>query len=130
MIASLLLLLSTSPVQSAPPPAGGLLSAAQLRERCLSSIAADASYCFAYVAGVHDSVRAYEAWLNLREFCAPSRVPQGELRRAFVEYLFAHPGDLGAEAASVVVVALKSRYPCVAPPAPAAAPDTGTRPQG
>ncbi|MFZ3482973.1 Rap1a/Tai family immunity protein [Sphingomonas sp. 3-13AW] len=93
-------------------PSGGLFSAGQLRQRCLSSGAADASYCFAYIAGVHDAVRAYEAWLNLREFCAPRRVPQGDLRRAFMNYLSEHPNDVGGEAASVVVVSLKIAYPC------------------
>jgi hypothetical protein len=100
----------------APPAAGttagGLFSAGQLRDRCQSSVPADASYCFAYVAGVHDTVRAYEAWLNLREFCAPGRVAQGELRRAFTDYVSAHPDTTSGEAASVVVVALKIRYPC------------------
>jgi hypothetical protein len=97
--------------------AGGLFSAGQLRDRCQSSVPADASYCFAYVAGVHDTVRAYEAWLNLREFCVPRHVPQGELRRAFIDYVAAHPDTASGEAASVVVVALKVRYPCTATPA-------------
>lgn len=100
------------------PLGGGLFNADELRARCMSAVAADASYCFAYITGVHDSVRAYEQWLNLREFCAPSRVPQGELRHAFIDYLAEHPADRSGEAASVVVVALKSRYPCVSAPAP------------
>jgi hypothetical protein len=104
------------------PLAGGLFSAAQLRQRCLSNVPADASYCFAYVTGVHDTVRAYEAWLNLREFCVPRRVPQGELRRAFVEYLGLHPEAMSGEAASVVVVSLKVRYPCTGKGAEAPAP--------
>ncbi len=94
------------------PLAGGLFSAGQLRQRCLSNVAADASYCFAYITGVHDTVRAYEAWLNLREFCVPRHVPQGDLRRAFMDYVGNNAGDLGGEAASVVVVALKVRYAC------------------
>ena len=94
------------------PPAGGLFSANQLRQRCLSNVAADASYCFAYITGVHDTVRAYEAWLNQREFCVPRHVPQGDLREAFIGYLRDHASDVSGEAASVVVVALKIRYPC------------------
>lgn len=131
-----LLLTATSPAQSAPPlagssvtsapPAGGLFSAGQLRQRCLSNVAADASYCFAYITGVHDTVRAYEAWLNLREFCVPRHVPQGDLRRAFMEYLGDNPGDLGGEAASVVVVSLKIRYAC--PTSAKPAPDAATSP--
>ena len=116
---------STSQV-SAGPLAGGLFSAGQLRQRCLSNVPADASYCFAYITGVHDTVRAYEAWLNQREFCVPRHVPQGDLRQAFIDYLRDKPSDLSGEAASVVVVALKIRYACGsgarpggAPPAPA-----------
>ena len=114
---------STSQV-SAGPLAGGLFSAGQLRQRCLSNVPADASYCFAYITGVHDTVRAYEAWLNQREFCVPRHVPQGDLRQAFIDYLRDKPSDLSGEAASVVVVALKIRYACGTaargtPPAPA-----------
>lgn len=97
---------------SAGPLPGGLFSAGQLRQRCLSNVVADASYCFAYVTGVHDTVRAYEAWLNQREFCVPRHVPQGDLRQAFIDYLRDKPSDLSGEAASVVVVALKIRYAC------------------
>ncbi len=115
-----------SPVTSAPP-AGGLFSAGQLRQRCLSNVPADASYCFAYITGVHDTVRAYEAWLNLREFCVPRHVPQGDLRRAFIEYLGDNPSDLVGEAASVVVVALKIRFACptAGKPAPGSATNSG-----
>ncbi|PTW48589.1 hypothetical protein C8J25_10186 [Sphingomonas faeni] len=105
---------------SAGPLAGGLFSAGQLRQRCLSNVPADASYCFAYITGVHDTVRAYEAWLNQREFCVPRHVPQGDLRQAFIDYLRDKPSDLSGEAASVVVVALKIRYAC----------GSGTRPGG
>ena len=105
---------------SAGPLAGGLFSAGQLRQRCLSNVPADASSCFAYITGVHDTVRAYEAWLNQREFCVPRHVPQGDLRQAFVDYLRDKPSDLSGEAASVVVVALKIRYAC----------GSGTRPGG
>ncbi len=109
---ALLLALAAPATPPATPLSGGLFSASQLRQRCLSSVAADASYCFAYITGVHDTVRAYEAWLTLREFCVPRHVPQGDLRRAFMAYLADHPGDLAGEAASVVVVSLKIAYPC------------------
>ena len=145
MVSVILMLVASSPLQSAVAPAartpprtastgkaqaaggagepagaptalatGGLFSANQLRQRCLSNGPADASYCFAYVTGVHDTVRAYEAWLNLREFCVPRHVAQGDLRRAFIDYLGDHPADLAGEAASVVVVSLKMRFPCAA----------------
>jgi hypothetical protein len=116
---------------SAGPLAGGLFSAGQLRQRCLSNVPADASSCFAYITGVHDTVRAYEAWLNQREFCVPRHVPQGDLRQAFVDYLRDKPSDLSGEAASVVVVALKIRYACgsgARPGGTAPAPARGGKP--
>lgn len=105
-------LLLAGALQAAPGGASGLLNAGQLKDRCESGTAADISYCFAYIAGVHDTVRAYESWLNLREFCTPGGISQGELRRAFLDYLNEKPGFRAGEAASVVVVSLKQRYPC------------------
>lgn len=116
-------LLLAAAIQTPQSSASGLFSAGQLKDRCESSSAADISYCFAYVAGAYDTVRAYETWLNLREFCVPSGISQGELRRAFIEYLNDKPGFRAGEAASVVVVALKQRYACpIATPAPAKRP--------
>ena len=108
----LLPLLLVASAQVAPTPSSGLFSAGKLKDRCDSNGAADISYCFAYVAGVYDTVRAYEAWLNLREFCAPAGLAQGDLRRAFVDYLNDNPGFRAGEAASVVVVAFKKRFAC------------------
>ena len=113
---------------SAGPLAGGLFSSGQLRQRCLSNVPADASYCFAYITGVHDTVRAYEAWLNQREFCVPRHVPQGDLRQAFIDYLRDKPSDLTGEAASVVVVALKIRYACGSAATPSAVPARTRKP--
>lgn len=104
---------ANAPTGRSLAPAAGLFSAGQLKQKCESMGVADASYCFAYVVGVHDATRAYENWLNLREFCTPPGIVQGELRRAFVDYLAANPGYRSGEAASVVIVALKHRYPCV-----------------
>ncbi len=103
----------------------GLFNAAALEQKCQSTVAADASYCFAYVVGVHDATRSYEAWLNLREFCTPPGIVQADLRRAFVEYMAENPGYRSGEAASVVIVALKKRYPCATrkpSPSPSATP--------
>lgn len=76
------------------------------------------SYCFAYVTGVHDAVKAYETWLNMREFCRPLRMSQAELRQAFLEYMLQNPMAASGEAASVVVVALRQKYACDAPVKP------------
>lgn len=103
----LLAAMSAPPAQSA-----ALFTAGSLKDRCESTDAADASYCFAYIVGVYDSVRAYESWLKMREFCTPADLVQGDLRRTFVDYLAQNPGYRAGEAASVVVVALKTRFPC------------------
>lgn len=101
-------------LQSAPSSSPGLFNAGQLKDRCESGTTADISYCFAYIAGVYDTVRAYEKWLNMREFCTPAGLSQGELRRSFIDYLNDKPGFRSGEAASVIVVSLKQRYPCAA----------------
>lgn len=113
---------SSASQSSAPLPpfqASALLTAGSLKQRCEAMEAANASYCFAYIVGVYDTVRAYESWLKMREFCVPGGVVQSDLRRAFVTYLNENPGYHAGEAASVVVVALKVKYPCDDPAKPA-----------
>ena len=101
-----------------PPAAGamsdiGYLSASQLVSRCSASDAAGSSYCFAYIAAVTDTARAYEIWLGTREFCLPRGASQSEIRRAFMTYVSAYPAQASGQAASVVINALKQTYPCV-----------------
>ena len=95
-------------------PELGFLSAGNLRERCESSVPAMVSYCFAYITGVHDAVRAYETWLRFREFCPRVLSSQADLRRAFLAYVKNNPQAAGGEAASVVVLSLKDQFPCTA----------------
>ncbi len=111
------MLLSALLLAAAVPQAGddspiGFLRAGELETRCQSNAPATASYCFAYLTGVYDTVKAYEAWLNAKEFCVPLRPPQGDLRRIFLDHLERNPGYRTGEASSVVVVALKQRFPC------------------
>jgi hypothetical protein len=91
----------------------GFLSAQALADRCNTASAADISYCYAFITGIHDTMRAYEAWLNLKEFCPSVGITQGELRRAVLGYLSAYPENSQGQAASLVVVALKTSYPCI-----------------
>lgn len=105
----------------------GFLTAASLQSKCQDNSAAMVSACYAYIAGVHDTIRAYETWLNMREFCRPARVSQGELRRAFLEYLTANPRAASGEAASVVVIALRAKFACDAA-GPAPQPPEGAHP--
>ncbi|WP_336973146.1 Rap1a/Tai family immunity protein [Sphingobium aromaticiconvertens] len=121
-----------SPPSSPPRPApgqsageNGYLTANDLAKRCNDSSPAAISYCYAYVAAVHDTMKAYEIWLGEKEFCINGGNAQSDLRRAFLTYLTAYPQNGGGQAASVVAVALKQTYVCSVPsaPAPAPAPD-------
>lgn len=90
----------------------GYLTADQLARRCGQSDPASSSYCFAYIAAVTDTARAYEIWLNAREFCLPPKISQSEVRQAFITYVTVYPARASGQAASVVVNALKQTYPC------------------
>lgn len=100
--------------QAAPAPAGslGFLTAGQLIDRCNEAAQTSASFCFAYIAAVHDLARAYEVWLKQREFCLPAGAAQADLRRSFLNYAAARPEVRSGQAASAVLVALKVSYPC------------------
>ncbi len=106
------------PVKNAQPSVApsasdlGYLTGDQLSRRCGQSDPSSSSYCFAYIAAVTDTARAYEIWLNAKEFCLPSRLSQAETRRAFLTYLAVYPNQGAGQAASVVVNALKQTYPC------------------
>lgn len=104
---------------AAPVPAAtrslsdiGYMTARQLSDRCSLNDPAGSSYCFAYIAAVTDTARAYEIWLGAREFCLPAKIAQSEIRRAFMTYVSTYPAQSSGQAASVVVNALKLTYPC------------------
>ncbi|MET0241519.1 MAG: Rap1a/Tai family immunity protein [Sphingobium sp.] len=90
----------------------GYLTATQLGARCTDGSTAGTSYCFAFIVGVHDTMQAYERWLAQKEFCPEQGTAQSDLRRNFLAYLNAYPKNGQGQAASVVVVALKTSYPC------------------
>lgn len=119
-----------APVPPPAPSAGtesqslGYLTAAQLARRCKDSAPGSITYCFAYVTGVHDTIRAYGIWLGQREFCPPEKTSQSELRQTFLAYLTAYPSNESGQAASVVSLALRETYPCL--DAPARPPESGT----
>ncbi len=117
--------------QTPPPPATdglGYVTGNDLYARCTDSAPGSISYCFAYIAAVHDTMRAYEIWLNMREFCVTPGTSQGDLKTAFTSYARAHPIDLNGQAASVVVNALKASYSCPVPPAPVVTPTPAPTP--
>ncbi len=104
---------ATSPKVSRQDVASiGFLTAGQLAQQCGEGTAFSITYCLAFLAGVHDSMRAYEQWLDQREFCAPNTVKQRDLSNAFLAYVTAHPEYRDGLASSVAVVALKEAWPC------------------
>ena len=90
----------------------GFLTADQLARQCREGTAFSITYCLAFLAGVHDSMRAYEQWLGQREFCAPQAVKQRDLGNAFLAFVAAHPEYRDGLASSVAVVAMKEAWPC------------------
>lgn len=106
---------TTATVAPAPASAAadiGYLTGTALVQRCKQSDASSTSYCFAYIAAVTDTVRAYEIWLGSREFCLPANTAQADIRRGFLTYVSVYPDRAAGQAASVVVNALKETYPC------------------
>lgn len=101
------------PQTSDSPQSSGFLSAGQLVDRCREPAQTSASYCFAYIAAVHDMARAYEVWLEQREFCIPPATTQAELRNIFLAYAARNEQIRAGQAASAILVALKTAYPCV-----------------
>jgi hypothetical protein len=119
MLAFLLPLLAAN--QNYSDTSLGVVRGAEVINRCTEKSAESGSFCFAYIGGVFDSVRAYETWLNIKEFCIPAGTPQSELRDVVVAHIEKNPNDRLGQGASVVIRALKQRYPCATPtiaPAP------------
>lgn len=117
MIAQVLgLLMQTSVPSASYDP--GFLRAETLEDRCKSNTPANISYCYAFINGVHDTMRAYEVWLNLKESCPPPGLMQADFRRIFLSYLAAYPDMKKGQAASSVVVAFKTAFPCLVAPPP------------
>lgn len=106
----------------------GFMTAGDLVDRCNDNATASISSCFAYVTAVYDTMRAYEIWLNQREFCVPATITQSELRRTFIDYVTRNPGSRGNLAASGVAIALKETYRCPDVEAPSAQPPTLPQP--
>jgi len=98
--------------ESASTGTSGFQSAGQVLRKCRDESTFSKSYCFAYIAAVADSARAYQAWLGTNGMCLPSRTSQGTLVDVFDAYLVANPSLTQSQAASVIVTALQERFPC------------------
>lgn len=90
----------------------GYQTGIDLYKRCTDQSAAGLSYCFAYLAAVHDTVRAYENWMGFKEFCLPREVTQSDLRQVFLADARRFTFEARGQAASVVVNAFKRAYKC------------------
>lgn len=110
----LLAMLALAATPGRAQPVAGYLSAGSLLAKCRGSSVEGKSYCFAYIAAVADSARAYQAWLDSRDICLADGVQQSELVRAYENYMATHPASTSAQAASIVVLSLRDAYPCAA----------------
>jgi len=111
-----------TPAQNIPMRASG---------RMLSSICdASRDSCLAYVVGAVDAYVATQ-WVSGARlpFCIPAGVTNEQLTQASVRYLRFHPERIDANAATLVVLALRDTYPCQAP-APPPQPQPRPQPRG
>lgn len=83
-----------------------------LMGKCTGQSVHGLEYCFAYIAAVADTVRAYQVWLDLADVCLPAKLSQRQMSDIVVSYLTANPGQGKQQAASVVVLALAAKFPC------------------
>lgn len=100
------------PAQGARAKTDGFHTAQSLYENCKGSSVHGREYCFAYIAAVADSVRAYQAWLNLQDVCVQKTTSHGALADIFVAYVERNTALGQNQAASVVVLSMQERYPC------------------
>lgn len=96
----------------APEINRGFVYGDDLQRSCTAGFASDRASCEGYLTGVHDAVRAYEEWGNMREVCSPKKTSPQDLRDTVVDYLRLHPENLSGQAASVAVLAFRAKYPC------------------
>jgi len=99
------------PVLFVMAAAATFYTAGDLKRDCSPSGAIEA--CFGFLGGTHDTSSAYQQWMDFREYCLPeSGMSKADIRDATLRYLDLHPGNEDALAASIVILALKERYPC------------------
>jgi hypothetical protein len=112
--AALVATTATSPalaVSPALPPADDA-SPSLTGEALLRSCAdPSANSCWTYVAGVSDGVLAASA-PGAKPYCLPGELEAGDLVVAVRRYLVRHPEGRQRPAASIVLDALRSGYPC------------------
>lgn len=98
---------------SSLPAMANFLDGNELRERCAADSPDAVNTCMGYIAGVADAEDAGPSW-RMQEslFCVPRGVSGGQLRRAVLDHLSAHPEEEDLNAAIVVGNAFLERFPC------------------
>jgi len=88
--------------------------------------------CVAYVVGAVDAYAATQ-WVNGARlpFCLPAGVTNEQLTQASLRSIRQHPERIDANAATLVVLALRDAYPCqaAAPPRPQPQPQPQPQPR-
>lgn len=106
---------------------GVFYSAGDLKRDCTAPSGIET--CFAYLGAVRDTSDAYQQWMSFHEYCPPQAgLSKADLRDAIMRYLDLHTGNGDAQAASIIILALKERYPCNRTEFPKLAPDSGPTP--
>jgi hypothetical protein len=104
--------MGASAQQSTADDVSGFQSAGDLLRKCRQSSSYGKSYCFAYLAAVADTARAYRVWLGRGDPCLPPALSQGALADLFETYLAENPSLTESQAASVIVASLQESFPC------------------
>jgi hypothetical protein len=126
VLAAALLAAAPAPVSAQGPPMRA--SGRMLNGLCDAS----RDSCLAYVAGAVDAFVATQ-WVSGARipFCLPAGVTNEQLTQATVRFLRFHPGELDANGATLVVLALRDAYPCGVPSRPVQPPpQPQPRPRG
>jgi len=98
----------------AVPAQAEYVSGAELLDRCLTPRSSAEATCLGYVAGVADSVIAYEAEADplLKRVCIPTTAMPAQFLDVVRKYLVANPEQYSWTAQMLVFNALLKAFPC------------------
>ena len=93
---------------------GTFLSGSALLQKCESPNVSIQNICAGFLMGVADASDAYLLWdlLTSKQFCIPGGVGVQQLRKIFIKDANEHPEELHLSAASQVVNAFGTAFPC------------------
>ena len=98
----------------AVPAQAEYVSGAEILDRCLNPRSSAEATCLGYVAGVADSVIAYEAETDpaLKQVCIPATATPERLLNVVREYLAINSEQHNWTAQMLVLKALRRAFPC------------------